>query len=80
MSRWSPIRFAIFLQSRTLPPRWRQWAPTPFRLAAIGHALEFTTWVSLERQQNLSPEAAVDLMVRLVEAAGDDTPLPRPDA
>lgn len=59
---------------------WGEGAPTPFRLAAIGHALEFTTWVSLERQQNLSPEAAVDLMVRLVEAAGDDTPLPRPDA
>jgi AcrR family transcriptional regulator len=37
--------------------------------AAIGHALDFETWRSLERRQGLAPEAAVELMVRLVAAA-----------
>ena len=34
--------------------------------AAIGHALEFETWRSLVRRQQLSRRRAVDLMVRLV--------------
>ena len=37
--------------------------------AAIGHALDFDTWRSLERAQGLEPEDAVDLMVRAVRAA-----------
>ena len=37
--------------------------------AAIGHALDFETWRSLERRQGLSPEAAVELMVRAVGAS-----------
>jgi hypothetical protein len=37
--------------------------------AAIGHALAFDTWQSLARDQELSDEAAADLMRRLVRAA-----------
>jgi AcrR family transcriptional regulator len=37
--------------------------------AAIGHALEFGTWRSLERQQGLDRETAAELMVRAVSAA-----------
>lgn len=37
--------------------------------AALGHALDFDTWRSLERTQGLEPEEAVDLMVRAVRAA-----------
>jgi AcrR family transcriptional regulator len=37
--------------------------------AAIGHALDFETWRSLERRQRLAPDAAVELMVRAVRAA-----------
>ena len=37
--------------------------------AAIGHALTFTTWRSLTREQGLSQDDAVALMCRLVEAA-----------
>ena len=37
--------------------------------AAVGHALDFETWRSLERRQGLAPEAAVELMVRSVRAA-----------
>src|SRR5215831_14385617 len=38
------------------------------RRAAIGHALSFTTWRSLTREQGLSDEGAIDLVVRLVAA------------
>lgn len=38
--------------------------------AAIGHALAFGTWSSLVREQGLDDEQAVDLMCRLVAAAG----------
>ena len=34
--------------------------------AAIGHALEFETWRSLVRRQELSRKHAVDAMLRLV--------------
>lgn len=37
--------------------------------AAIGHALSFTTWRSLAREQDLDDEAAAALMCRLVAAA-----------
>ena len=37
--------------------------------AAIGHALAFTTWRSLARQQELDDRQAVELMCRLVAAA-----------
>ena len=37
--------------------------------AAIGHALAFTTWRSLARDQQLSDRQAVELMCRLVAAA-----------
>ncbi len=37
--------------------------------AAIGHALAFTTWRSLAREQGLDDARAADLMCRLVAAA-----------
>ncbi len=38
-------------------------------LAATGHALAFTTWRSLAREQGLDDPQAADLMCRLVDAA-----------
>jgi AcrR family transcriptional regulator len=38
--------------------------------AAIGHALAFTTWRSLTREQGLDDARAADLMCRFVAAAG----------
>jgi AcrR family transcriptional regulator len=38
--------------------------------AAVGHALAFPTWQSLVREEELDPKRAVDLMCRLVAAAG----------
>ncbi len=40
--------------------------------AAIGHALAFTSWKSLAREQGLSDAAAANLMGRLVAAAEFD--------
>jgi hypothetical protein len=37
-------------------------------LAAIGHALDFETWRSLERTQALAPRDAVELAVAVVRA------------
>lgn len=46
-------------------------APAKRRVrAAIGHALAFGTWHSLQRGQGLSQAQAVDLMARLAAAAG----------
>jgi AcrR family transcriptional regulator len=42
--------------------------------AAIGHALAFTTWRSLVREQGLGNIQAVELMCRLVDEAGDRRP------
>lgn len=42
------------------------------RRAAIGHALEFTTWQSLVRRQGCRPEEAVELMVELAQAAAPE--------
>jgi hypothetical protein len=39
--------------------------------AALGHALQFETWRSLVREQGLRNEDAVELMVALVDAAGE---------
>ena len=41
-------------------------AAHPLLLAAIGHALEFETWRSLARRQQLSDEQAVELMLAFV--------------
>jgi AcrR family transcriptional regulator len=38
--------------------------------AAIGHALAFSTWQSLVREQRLTTAEAVDLMAGMVEGAG----------
>jgi AcrR family transcriptional regulator len=38
--------------------------------AATGHAVAFSTWRSLAREQGLDDEAAAELMCRLVAAAG----------
>ena len=38
-------------------------------LAAIGHALDFETWRSLERRQGLEPQAAVEVAAGAVRAA-----------
>jgi hypothetical protein len=38
--------------------------------AAIGHALAFSTWQSLAREQGLDDAEAVELGIRLVAAAG----------
>ncbi len=45
--------------------------PGPPCAAAIGHALAFTTWQSLVREQGLDDRDAVDVMCRLVAAAGE---------
>jgi hypothetical protein len=37
--------------------------------AAIGHALAFSTWLSLVHDQGLAEGEAIELMVRLVESA-----------
>jgi AcrR family transcriptional regulator len=42
--------------------------------AAIGHAVSFSTWRSLVREQGLDDAAAVDLMARLVASALDRSP------
>lgn len=56
---------------RLLAEGWDDTEPHPLRLAAIGHALDFTTWSSLVHHQALSSEQAVALMVRFVESAAD---------
>jgi AcrR family transcriptional regulator len=38
--------------------------------AAIGHAVAFSTWRSLAREQGMDDRAAADLMCRLVASAG----------
>jgi AcrR family transcriptional regulator len=44
-------------------------------LAAIGHALAFTTWRSLVREQGLGDSQATDLMCRLVASAASSPPV-----
>jgi AcrR family transcriptional regulator len=43
--------------------------------AAIGHALDFSTWRSLAREQGLDDGEAVDLVLGLVVAAGGREPV-----
>ena len=44
-------------------------APDPLRVAAIGHALAFSTWRSLVQEQGLEDGQAADLMLALGRAA-----------
>ena len=39
--------------------------------AAVGHALSFSTWQSLVREEGLDDAAAVELMAELAKAAGE---------
>ena len=41
-------------------------------LGALGHALEFWTWRSLVREQGLTEEEAIELMVGMVRCAMRD--------
>jgi hypothetical protein len=41
-------------------------------MAALGHALDFQTWRSLVRQQDLDDEQAIELMVKMVRCAMRD--------
>ncbi len=43
-------------------------ADAPVRRAVIGHAAAFSTWRSLCREQGLTDDEAVEVMVTLVEA------------
>ena len=43
--------------------------------AAVGHALAFTTWQSLTRDQGLADAQAVELMCRFVAAAAESLSL-----
>jgi hypothetical protein len=47
-------------------------------LAATGHALAFTTWRSLVREQGLNDSQAAGLMCRLVDAAASGSPIAEP--
>jgi hypothetical protein len=42
--------------------------------AAIGHALDFSTWQSLTRDQGLGDTDAAELMRGLIAAAGEREP------
>jgi hypothetical protein len=46
--------------------------------AAIGHAVAFSTWRSLAREQELDDEQAAELMCRLAVAASPAVSGPRP--
>lgn len=61
----------ILLSGRGLRGRARQRT-----LAAIGHALDFSTWRSLAREQGLDDDEAVELMIGLVAAANSREPVP----
>ena len=55
----------------------RERGRTRLRLAgAIGHAINFHTWHSLVREQQLSVDEAITLMTATVQAAGQPTPGP----
>lgn len=51
----------------------RGWQPCdePRLRAALGHAIDFYTFRSLVRQQELSSEQAIELMVRLVKSVAE---------
>lgn len=51
-----------------LDPGWKSRGPRRARLRAlIGHALDFTTWRSLVRNQGLEDDEAVEVMVKLAD-------------
>ena len=52
------------------PPDLSAWA-------AIGHALAFTTWRSLVREQGLGRAQAIDLICELIVGAGERAPAAR---
>ena len=60
----------ILLSGRGVRGRARQRT-----LAAIGHALDFSTWRSLAREQGLDDSDAVELMMGLVAAASSREPV-----
>jgi hypothetical protein len=41
-------------------------------IAALGHALELQSWISLTERQELDDEQAVDFMIRMVQCATHD--------
>lgn len=45
-------------------------------LAAIGHALSFSSWRSLVREQGLTDARAADLMCRLIAGVSGESPAP----
>jgi AcrR family transcriptional regulator len=61
-------QFAAYADAllRGRPERGRRRATVA---AAIGHALAFSTWLSLVREQELDEGDAVEMMARLVESA-----------
>lgn len=61
----TPPRSTSSAKNRSKPARGRARKRV---LAATGHALAFTTWRSLVREQGLNDEQAADLMCRLVAA------------
>jgi AcrR family transcriptional regulator len=78
-----PSGLQRFLQ---LPARWQAvladgWlddaVQAPLRDAALGLAIEFTTWRTLARGQVLDDARAVELMVALVRCAADSAALSR---
>jgi hypothetical protein len=55
----------------------RERGRTPRRIAgATGHAINFHTWHSLVREQQLSIDEAITLMAATVHAAAQPTPSP----
>ena len=65
--------FAAALDALSGAPRARG-RPSARRRAAIGHALAFSTWRSLVRDQGLDEADAISLMRALIAAATQATP------
>lgn len=64
----APLFAYVDKMQRLLASSWSP-EPSPLVMAAVGHAISFETWRSLVRQQGLSDEEAVELMVCLVEGS-----------
>jgi AcrR family transcriptional regulator len=61
--------------ANVLSAPWLDAAPVRSLTAAISHALAFSTWRSLAREQRLTRPEAVDLMVSLVTATAREASL-----
>jgi AcrR family transcriptional regulator len=61
--------FLTMIQETLLADRGLRGAARRRALAAIGHAVSFSTWKSLTREQQLSDAEAVELMCALVASA-----------